>query len=141
MVFRKTIGPSQFAYAYAVAHPTSTGFASPAKILRASIDQFIKPGSRSLKTFKDSLSGAICIRWQMERDASTPDSAEAPHKPQFSHKQVTLVSRYQGYLCSHPDAPAFVTEIGYVETVPKGTRRSLVPEEGDSFLKALALTP
>ena len=136
VVFRKTIGPGQLAHAYVIVHPTSTGFADPAKILGADVDQFIKPGSRSLKTFKDSLAGASCIRWQMEREASAPMST-----PGSRLNQVTFVSSYRGYLCSHPDAPAFVIEIGYIETVPQGTRRSLVPEEGDSFLKALALTP
>jgi len=135
VLFSKAIGPAEFVHVYAVGHHIATGFASPAQILGSAVDAFIKPGSQSLKTFKDTLGGASCIRWEKMREPGTTSPA-APHR-----QKLTLVLRQRGYLCSHPDAPAYVVEVGYFETVPKSTRKWLVPEEGDSFLKGLTLTP
>jgi YVTN family beta-propeller protein len=135
VLFSKAIGPAEFVHAYAVGHHTTTRFASPAQILGSAIDAFIKPGSQSLKTFNDTLGGASCIRWEKMREAGTTSLAAK------RMQKMTLVLWQRGYLCSHPDAPAYVVEVGYFETVPKGTRIWLVPEEMQSFFKAFTLTP
>jgi YVTN family beta-propeller protein len=135
ILFRKSVAPEESAYAYAVGRRIATGLRNPREILRIVVDQTIKPGSRSLKIFNDSLSGASCVRWQMlRRDSGFRSSAE------YVGRLVTSVSHYYGYACSHPDAPAYVVEIGYFETVPKGAGKPLVPEEGGAFLKALTFT-
>jgi len=135
VLFSKAIGPAEFVHAYAVGHHTATGFASRAQILGSAVDAFIRPGSQSLKTFKDTLGGSSCIRWEKLREPGTTSPVAQ------RMQKDTLVLRQRGYLCSHPDAPAYVVEAGYFETVPKGTRKWLIPEEGDSFIKGLTLTP
>lgn len=135
ILFRKSIARGETVDAYAVARRTATGLANPGEIVRAVVEQSIKPGSRSFTMSNDSLAGASCVRWEMVRKPGF-----ASPGGQYGGKRTTLVSRYHGYSCSHPDAPAYVVEIGYIETVPKGIRRALVPEEGGSFLRALAFT-
>jgi YVTN family beta-propeller protein len=134
-LFVKNISPAGSVHAYATAHRTATSFMDPAEILKASVEQFIKPGGRLLKTSTDRLSGASCVRWEKSQNAGTASLGD-----KSGHGQIALVSRYHGYLCSHPDAPAYVVEIGYFETVPKRTRGLLTPGEGGSFIKALAFT-
>jgi YVTN family beta-propeller protein len=135
ILFVKTLGPNESARAYAVGYRTETGKTSPAEILKVAFDRAIRRGSSSVKTSEDRVAGAKCIRWEATREPTASElSAE-----QASDRN-SLVSRYQGYLCSHPDAPAYVVQIAYSETAPKRVFPQ-VPEEGGAFIQSYAPIP
>ncbi len=135
VLFVRRLGPAEFAEAHAVGYHTATGQTRPAEILKATFERAIKPESQSLKTSRDRLAGAECIRWEATRELRPLGSDAEP-----ASERKDLVSRFHGYLCSHPDAPAYVVQIAYSETAPKDSGAQLVPEEGDSFIKSFVPT-
>lgn len=134
-LFAKTLGPQEVIHAYVVAHRSSTRARDPARILDEEIERVIKPRSSSLKAFPEPLSGARCLRWAMTREGSEPF-----HGIAAGAAGTIWMSHHRGYLCSHPDAPAYLVEIGYFETGGKGNPEYATSEEGERFLRGLSFT-
>jgi hypothetical protein len=132
-LFVKVVSPKELAHVYVAGHRTSGGSAG-AKILAEAFARFIKSRDASSVMLPGATALPNCLRWEMMREAT-----DYLHGIQFGHTSAR-VSQYQGYLCSHPDAPAYVVEIGYVDTVVKGEAMSTVGQ-GEAFLHSLGLTP
>lgn len=132
-LFVKVVSPKELAHAYVAGHRASGGSAGP-EILAGAFARFIKSRNASSVTLPGATAPPNCLRWEMTREAT-----DYFHGIQFGHTSAR-VSQYQGYLCSHPDAPAYVVEVGYVDTVVKGEAMSAVGQ-GEAFLHSLVLTP
>lgn len=135
ILFVKTLGPNQFVHAYAVAHRSPAQSASPSLILNEELERVVRPRGSSLQTFPNHLFRASCVRWEMTREERSQFRGVA------AGESMIWISRYHGYLCSHPDAPAYVIEIGYFDTVPKNVQGPSAKEEGELFLSELSFTP
>jgi len=130
-LYIKAISPNQIEHAYVVAHRIQGKSSSP-RILEESFDQFIKPKGAP----RISSAGSAppnCLGWQMTHEGTEPLREVASEQPSW-------ISKHRGYLCSHPDAPAYVIESGYFDTFLRGAP-SLAAGEGESFLHGFALAP
>ncbi len=135
ILFVKMLGPNQFIHAYAVAHRSPAESASPSLILNEELERVVRPRGSSLQTFPSHLFSASCVRWEMAREERSRFRGIA------ADESMTWLSRYHGYLCSHPDAPAYVIEIGYFDTAPESLPESSAKQEGELFLSQLSMTP
>lgn len=134
-LFVKPLGPQQVVHAYVVAHRVLTHATDPAQILNEEVERAIRPRGTLLKAVPESLSGAGCVRWEITREGDEPFHGAAE-----GDAGTARVSRHHGYLCSHPDAPAYLIEIGYFDTRPAGNAEPS-SEEGEAFLRGISFTP
>lgn len=134
-VFIKVLGKDQFVHAYVVAHRTATASSDPKQILDEEIERTITPRGFLAKRSSVRLSGAICLRWELTREGNEPFRGIKD-----GNLSSEWVSRHRGYLCSHPDAPAFLIEIGYFDTVSKAPPNPAIADEGEHFLHGLTFT-
>jgi len=130
-LYIKAISPNQIEHAYVVVHRTQGKSSSP-KLLEESFDQFIKPRGAP-QTSSAGRPPPNCLGWQMTHEATEPFHG-------IGSEQPTWISKHHGYLCSHPDAPAYIIESGYFDTFLRGAP-TLAAREGESFLHGFALAP
>jgi virginiamycin B lyase len=137
LLFFKTLEPNEYMHAYVTAHRSPVGSASASEILSEELERVVAPRGSLLKTSPDHSLRADCVRWETSRAESEPF-----HGVSSKTNTVSSISHYRGYLCSHPDAPTYVIEIGYFDTIPKGfPEPSVAVAEGERFLSGLSFTP
>ena len=133
VLYVKVVSPTELAHAYVVAHRVPGDSENP-KILEDSFARFIESRGTPSVIVRSSRDPPNCLRWEMAQEAR-----DRFQGVQFGG-ETARVSQFRGYLCSHPDDPAFVIEIGYFDTVVIGTAKPPTAE-GEAFIHGLALMP
>jgi len=133
VLYVKAVSPTSFAHAYVVAHRVPGDSDNP-KILEDSFTRFIESRGTSSVIVRSSRDPPNCLRWEMAHEAR-----DRFQGVRFDG-ETARVSQYRGYLCSHPDDPAYVIEIGYFDTVLMGAAKPAIAE-GEAFLHGVALMP
>jgi len=132
LLFIKIVSPTELAHAYVAVHRIP-GESAAAKILEESFHRFIKSRNPTSVIALGHESRPNCLRWEMMHETTRYfHGIQLPVQPAWE-------SQYQGYLCSHPDAPTYVVEIGYFDTIVSGEANSRA-DEAEMFLRGFSLT-
>ncbi len=133
-LYFKALGPQRSIHAYLVSRRSRSQAKDPLQILNDEVERAIRPRGSLLRTTTESLSGAACLRWEVIRQGQEPFheiGAEAENG---------WVSHSYGYLCSHPEAVAYLVEFGYFVTRPEGDLEPANDGEGERFLQGVSFT-
>jgi virginiamycin B lyase len=133
VLYIKAVSATELSHAYVVAHRVPDDSENP-KILEDSFARFIESRGAPSVIVRSNRDPPNCLRWEMAREAR-----ERFWGIQFGGESVR-VSQFRGYLCAHPDDPAFVIEIGYFDTLLSGTAKPPIAE-GEAFIHGLAFAP
>ena len=133
VLYVKAVSPTELSHAYVVAHRVPCD-SENSRILEDSFTRLIESRGTPSVIIRSSRDPPNCLRWEMVQEAR-----DRFQGVQFGGETVR-VSQFRGYLCSHPDDPAYVIEIGYFDTVVMGTAKPPIAE-GEAFIHGLAMMP